>query len=290
MPTAPTSNFEKISPTAFLVTHARQYSDIPYTKDLAELVDAQTVADRFIPEGQERPIHTPILIEARYKTINRVLAQFQIRQIIELASGLLPRGAIATQNPDITFVESDLPAIVALKQKLVKQLIGDRSNLHFETIDATHQPSQFPIGANYLRDDEPVAILCEGLLVYFNFEEKARVFANVREVLQRYRGVWITSDLIAKERRKQLQQNIPAMQQMSQSISSNTGRSLDDNSFDTIEQAKQFAAEQGFRVEEHSFLEVFDELACIKNLGIDREFAKKVLASGAAFALTLDAG
>jgi len=226
------SSFEKISPTALLVTYARQFSDIPYAKEIAKLVNAQSVVEDFVPGEQQTPLHTAILIEARYKTINRVLAQFQINQILELATGLLPRGIIVTQDPNVTYIESDLPAMLTQKQELVRQLIGDRPNLHFEAIDATHQPSQFPLGANYLSEHEPIAVLCEGLLGYLNFEEKKQLFANVRELLQRYGGVWISSDFVTKERREPLLEKIPAMRQLNHSISANTGRSLYDNSFD----------------------------------------------------------
>lgn len=138
-----------------------------------------------------------------------------------------------------------------------------------------------------MRDNEPVAILCEGLLGYLTFAEKAQVFANVREVLLRYGGVWITSDFITHERRRELLKNNLAMQQLRQTISANTGRSLDNNRFETLEQVKQFASEQGFQVEEYSMLDVLSELACLERLGLAANFAKSLLASASVFALTL---
>jgi O-methyltransferase involved in polyketide biosynthesis len=280
-------SFEKISPTALLVTYARQFSDIPYAKDIAQRVNAQSVVEDFVPGAQQTPLHTAVLIESRYKSINQVLAQFQINQILELASGLLPRGMIATQDPNITYIESDLPTMLDQKRKLVQELVGDRPNLHFEVIDATHRPSQFPVGADYLSDDQPIAVLCEGLLGYLNFEEKQRLFANVRELLQRYGGVWISSDFITKERREPLFEKIPAMRQLSHTISTNTGRSLHDNSFDTMAQVQEFVTEQGFQIKEYSFLDVFDQLACLERLNIDPDFARMILASASVLALTL---
>ncbi|MDJ0899395.1 MAG: hypothetical protein QNJ55_11345 [Xenococcus sp. MO_188.B8] len=55
-----------------------------------------------------------------------------------------------SNNPSITFVESDLPGIVAQKQKLIEQLVGQCSNLHSVAIDITQNPSQFPLDVNYL--------------------------------------------------------------------------------------------------------------------------------------------
>lgn len=287
--TVPQKNdFKKISPTAFLVTYARQFSDIPYTQDIVHLVDSKTVADQFIPDTSSFPVYMAVLIEGRYKAINRVLAKFETTQIIELASGLLPRGMILSENPNLTFVESDLPEMIALKQPLVRKLIGERPNLFFEVIDVTRQPSQFPIGADYLREDRPVTILCEGLLPYLNFAEKKQVFANVREVLLRYGGVWITTDLITQELRQKVQKNHPAMQAMNESISANTGRSLEDNRFNTLAEVKQFVSEQGFKIEQHSTLEIMRELACVEKLKIDPNFVNSLLASLPVFSLTLN--
>jgi O-methyltransferase involved in polyketide biosynthesis len=102
------------------------------------------------------------------------MSQFEAVQIIELTSGVLPRGMSLSQNPDITFVESDLPKMISRKQELARQVIGERPNLRFRAIDATAQPSQFPLDANYLNPRKPIVILCEGLLGYLTFEQKVR--------------------------------------------------------------------------------------------------------------------
>lgn len=36
-----TQPFEKIAPTALMVAYARQFTDIPYSKELSELVNAK---------------------------------------------------------------------------------------------------------------------------------------------------------------------------------------------------------------------------------------------------------
>lgn len=282
------NSFDKISPTALLVTHARQFSDIPYATELAQLVDTQTVVDKYISEGEEKLFHFGPLIEARYKAVNRVIAKFEPTQIIELASGLLPRGMVMSFDPNITFVESDLPTMISLKKQIVTQLIGERSNLHFEAIDATNVPSQLPVDADYLRSDQKVIILCEGLLMYLTFPEKEQVFANIRDMLRRYGGVWITPDITTKERQLQMQEDHPAIQSFFVSISNTTGRSLFDNSFNDIEHAKRFVLEQGFYLEEYSMLEVMDELTSGEKLGVAPESIESLLAATPVFALTLN--
>lgn len=89
MTTLPVSDFDKISPTALLVAYARQFSDISYAKEIAELTNAEATVNQFVSKGQQQPIVIAALIEARYKTIEQVRAQFNTTQILELASSTL---------------------------------------------------------------------------------------------------------------------------------------------------------------------------------------------------------
>jgi hypothetical protein len=41
---------------------------------------------------------------------------------------------ILSENPEITFIESDLAVMLHQKHQLVHQMIGDRTNLHFVAI------------------------------------------------------------------------------------------------------------------------------------------------------------
>jgi O-methyltransferase involved in polyketide biosynthesis len=284
----PASNFNKISPTALFVAYTRQFSDIPYAKEVAELTNAATIVKKqFVDDGQE-PIVLAALFEARYKAIEMVRARFNGTQILELASGLLPRGMILSQNPDITFVESDLAGMIQQKQQLVQQLIGSRPNLHFLALDATDKSNPLLIQADYFHSEKPVTLLCEGLLMYLTFAEKRQLCANVREMLLAYGGVWITSDFTTKARRAwQMQQSDSAVRQVNQKIMSLTGRTFMENEFDDLDHAKQFVRAQGFRVETFSMLEVIDRLSCVSVLEIDPERIKPLLASTPVFALTL---
>ncbi|MFN6569909.1 class I SAM-dependent methyltransferase [Dendronalium sp. ChiSLP03b] len=283
------NSFDKISPTALLMTYARQFSDTPYAAELAQIVDAQTVFDQYASDGFQKLLHLSPIVEARYKAVNHVLAKFESTQIMELASGLLPRGMVMSQDPKVTYVESDLPTMIDLKKQIVTQLIGERSNLHFEAIDATNLLNNLPLHTNYLRSSEKVIVLCEGLLQYLTFSEKEQVFTNVREMLQHYGGVWITTDIVTKERQLQMQGHDLAMQNFYQTIANTTGRSILNNTFNNMEHAKEFILKQGFCIEEYSTLEVIEELTSLQRLGVTPESIKPLLATMPVFVLTLNA-
>ncbi|NES25796.1 MAG: hypothetical protein F6K41_44625, partial [Symploca sp. SIO3E6] len=166
----------------------------------------------------------------------------------------------------------------------------DRSNLHFVGIDATSQPSQLPIDVDYLDSQKPITVICEGLLLYLTFNQKQRLFANVRELLQVYGGVWITPDLITKEYLSRVRGNSPAWQKLSQTVRGMTTTSDKDTIFDNFDQVRQFVNEQGFQLQRYSMLNVLDQLTCLEPLGIHPTLAESILADSFVFALTPDIG
>lgn len=288
------SSFEKISPTSLMVAYARQFTDIPYSKELSQLVNAQTfieqldaAVEQFQGHKLDKPVETAALFEARYKGINQLMAEFPSQQVLELASGLLPRGMTFSEDSNNVFIESDLPAVIAQKQQLVKQLIGNRSNLHFENIDATSQSSQFPVNANYLDSQKPITVVCEGLLMYLTLEQKQRVFNNVRELLQVYGGVWITHDLTTKENLSHRWKVSPTWHKFEETVNKMTETSLTDTHFENFNHVQEFATEQGFKVNKYSLLDVFEQLTCLHPLEINQGKAKSILADSSVFALTL---
>ena len=273
----PEIDFSKIGPTAFTVSSARRLTDIPYAKELADLSEAQRLG------------RLPLILEARYKAINEVIARHRIKQFLELASGFLPRGLAISEDPGVTFIESDLPAMISHKRHLIGRLEVERPNLHFLGIDATARPNQFLQCEAHFKAGEPVMILCEGLMMYLTVEEKELVCVNVREVLQRYGGLWVTPDFSSTAGLKRLLQNAPELERRVQSLTNLTGRSLADNAFETLDQARQFVREQGFHLVERSMLNVADQLSCLEVLEIEIEAARKVLSTQSVFSLTLSA-
>ncbi|WP_315784799.1 hypothetical protein [Fischerella sp. JS2] len=69
MSSSSVSDFDKISPTALIVAYVRQFSDIPYTREIAQLTHAKETANQFESQGQQQPVIVAALIEARYKAI-----------------------------------------------------------------------------------------------------------------------------------------------------------------------------------------------------------------------------
>jgi hypothetical protein len=90
---------DKISPTAKLAAYFRSLSDIPFSKEIAEAVQAEQAARQMLGDKivMMAKFQAPN-IEARYKTINAGLKEIAPEVVIEFACGLLPRGLELVQD------------------------------------------------------------------------------------------------------------------------------------------------------------------------------------------------
>jgi O-methyltransferase involved in polyketide biosynthesis len=270
------SDFNKISQTAFMTTLARRFTDIPFTKELADLVSAQRVT------------YLPVILEARYKAINKISLEYGITQILEFASGFLPRGLEFSAAPEITFVESDLPDIIGQKRQIVENLGISRANLHFADIDAVARPNQFlDRTENIFKPDQPVLVSCEGLLLFLTKNEKRNVCLNVRELLERHGGVWLTPDFTSTIGMSPSKINDTGFNQTLDSLKVLVNKTLTVNAFETSEEAREFLKDLGFTVKENQLINVLDELSCVDKLNLNPELVKRQLANRSIFIISV---
>src|SRR5690349_2676149 len=118
-------SFEKVSLTAQLAAYMRQFSDIPFASDVAELLHSQDVFEALLQGHDMKPEdllwYAPVF-EVRYKSVTTAIQRSGCRQILELASGLALRGLAMSQNVHVDYIESDLASISAEKAQLIEIL------------------------------------------------------------------------------------------------------------------------------------------------------------------------
>ena len=182
--------FEKISLTAKLTAYMRQFSDIPFAKDIAQAVHAQAAFDDLLRthhlSADDLLWYAPIF-EVRYKSIAQRLRASGIEQVLELASGLSLRGLAMTEaNPALSYVETDLEALTVEKRALLAELRHrhglterpEHPSLRLGVANALELPQLLDAVAG-LRRDRPLAIVSEGLLQYLSPQELEGVAENV---------------------------------------------------------------------------------------------------------------
>jgi O-methyltransferase involved in polyketide biosynthesis len=125
----------------------------------------------------------------RHTAINRLLANANCRQVIEIAAGFSPRGSMASATSNRDYFEIDMPDVVALKNKQLnstsegaavlarenfKLLPGDITQLDF---------AEFPARSSF--------IITEGLMMYFSRAAQMQIWKRIAEFIARNGGEYV---------------------------------------------------------------------------------------------------
>ncbi len=283
-------SYEKISPTAWGVAYQRTLSDIKYAKNIFNELDTiiqptEPVQVEYI-ESVKKSKFAP-QFEARFKLINRLFEENRTNQILELASGLAPRGLLLTDKyPSLRYVELDLPTMASHKRQLLGNLYAKheaepRGNLYIESGDALSEDSVFA-AAEHFRN-EPLAVINEGLLRYLNLDQKALVAQNVHALIKKFGGVWITSDITTKKVLTYEEERMAGRER----VKKLSGIDVGENAFEDFAAAEKFFQNLGFSVEQHPFGEVINELVSPQKLELTRKEVEEMLKTAVVFVMRL---
>jgi len=251
------NDHNKISPTAKITAYWRSLSDIPYSKEIADAVRAEETArellgDRIVTMGSL----SPSIFEVRYKSINHCLRKGGINNVMELACGLSPRGLEIVSKGGI-YVGTDLPEMHAESSPIITT-IAERAglptaNLYLQSANVLNRHELESAMAHF--DGKRFAICNEGLLMYLDRDEKAKMANNVRELFLKSGGCWITTDVVFRVIRDSISNLFgpeakKAIQPAMKKISDQTGRDILANDFADKSEAMEFYEDLGFTIEE----------------------------------------
>jgi O-methyltransferase involved in polyketide biosynthesis len=245
-------DYSAISPTAKLVAHFRQCSDVPLAGEIARRIGAADAVRAMLDGGDVAPgvlKWMAPLTEARYRSVAREIRAAGVRQVVELASGFTFRGAVLA-GPRLRYVETDLPALHAQRAELRAELERDAAivaspELVFAAADASSASAIAGLG-DHLIPGAPVAVVHEGLLQYFSMAEKREVARGVGELLARFGGVWITPDFESLGDPLFARWTDPQFRVIGAFLTDSTRRHLPDAAFPSRDAVAPFFAELGF--------------------------------------------
>lgn len=261
-------DYEEISPTAIVTAYPRIFTDIPYEKEIYNWLENHcneevTLNKMLAPE-----------IEARYKLTNKLLDKYNIKQVLELASGYSSRGLIYSKK-GYNYIELDLENVSKNKKEILNCIDKDiPKSLNVISGNALRK-DDFKKIESYLKSDEEIAVINEGLLRYLTFDEKKIVAQNIYDLLSKYGGIWITCDVTLK---KFMDSQDKALPDFNKKIATITSRNNLNDRFEDINHIKDFFGNIGFElVEVHKFNDVKDELYSMNKLNIKDEKIEKTL-------------
>ncbi|HSX47108.1 MAG TPA: class I SAM-dependent methyltransferase [Patescibacteria group bacterium] len=284
------THYDNIIPTGWLTAYGRTFTDIPYAREVFQAIDdMRGEGDSAAVMAVMKDTGLAPQFEARHKLLNRLINTTGIKQVLEVAAGLSTRGMEMTEDPNVTYVETDLPAMTTDKRHIVQALeeqgtLPHRPNLFIEPGSAVTRDDMLTLGRCF-DPDKPLVVMNEGLLRYLTFEEKAAYAENVKALLQQFGGVWITSDISLPQ---VVYKEEDVMADRRKKISEVTGINVADNLFVDEAEARNYFEKFGFEVESHSFLEVLNELTSPSALNMDPEYVRAINESAVCFVMRLD--
>ena len=237
-------DFSTISPSAKSLLMLKAHTDIPYAKQLASLMQGGEIFDLNFDNKDFwfwiRVMH----FESRYWSIDQLMKQAEANNILELSSSYSLRGLDTCDNKaSIHYIDTDLPEVVSLKQKMIATLqLGKDVKGKFELLPLNAmEESTFNATVGRF-DNRPLTIINEGLLMYLNNDEKKQLCANIRAALELHDGCWITADIYIR-RSPEAAAIVP---QSKSEVAFFEQHNLEENKFESFEGAHAFFREQGF--------------------------------------------
>ena len=139
---------------------------------------------------------------ARHRAIDalltRAIERGGVRQVIEVAAGLSPRGwRFVRSHPELIYVDADLPGMTARKLRALQSIESDRERHLVRELDVLQEdgPNSLAEVAGELDEGEGLAIITEGLLPYLPTDQVMAIWRRFATTLSRFScGVYI-SDL-----------------------------------------------------------------------------------------------
>jgi O-methyltransferase involved in polyketide biosynthesis len=242
-------DYSTISPSALSLLLMKAQTAIPFAKDAAALVYGDSapsaLEDTMDGGGAVRSLKHFV---KRYRSLDLLLREVALPRILEIGAGLSFRGLELARTTSAFYVDTDLPSIAELKAELVTKLrpgplLGTLlGTLLVRPLDALDRAA---LRATIeLMPAGPLAIANEGLLIYLNAEEKARLAQNVRAVLLARGGVWLTADVYIRN-----PADYPSVFAEPRARKFLDAHRVDENKFSDWADAERFFADNGFSIQ-----------------------------------------
>jgi hypothetical protein len=248
-------DFSTISPSAKWMLLLKGYTNIPFAREVAELLE---YPNKYIPDFKKRDFTfwaSTIHLENRYWSIDQLLKGLPVKNILELSSGYTFRSLDYTRQKGVHYIDTDLPDVIATKMKFINSLEnkgfkpnGKLELLPLNVLDETNFKEiigHFPQGQ--------IAIVNEGLLTYLDKQEQKELCSIIHDILIERGGYWITADIYLKNKQPKLgfKYNDEIKEFYKQ-------HDTESNSFENFKEAEIFFKDMGFVVDKDAKIKYSD--------------------------------
>jgi O-methyltransferase involved in polyketide biosynthesis len=241
-------DYSTISPSAGQLLLLKGLTNIPFAMEAAQLMLSP---EKYEPDFTNRDVALwgrVVHFESRYWSIDQLLSDIPLKNILELSSGFSFRGLAVVEQNDIHYIDTDLDDVISVKKGMVSQLLANghtpKGELDMMPLNALDE-AQFTAAINHF-DEGEVVIVNEGLLVYLDTAEKEKLCGIIRNILKQRGGYWITADIYIK---REGDYGIRMDDKLSEFFKQHK---IEENKFDSFEAAREFFEKQGFIIDKES--------------------------------------
>ena len=255
-------DFSSISPSARWLLLMKGYTNIPFARKVAELLE---YPNKYIPDLKKRDYTlwaSAFHFESRYWSIDQLLKDLTIKNILELSSGYSFRSLEYTMQKGVHYIDTDLPDVIATKKEFVNSLTKDGFNtngkLELLPLNALDENNFHEIIGHFSQGE--VAIVNEGLLTFLDKQEKEKLCSIVHDILMERGGYWITADIYIKNKQPKL-----GFQYGEKIKEFYEQQNTEGNSFENFEEAEMFFKDMGFVIDKEAKIK-YSEMSSFKYL------------------------
>ena len=265
-------DFSTISPSAKLLLLMKGYTNIPYARQTAELLK---YPEKYTPDFDKKDFMfwaRTLHFEDRYWSIDDLLRDLNLKNILELSSGFSFRGLETSKQEGIYYIDTDLPSVTDKKKKFVTALKDEKNNfsgtLELLTLNAL-DANQFQEVVNHFPTGE-ITIVNEGLLIYLDTDEKEKLCGIIHDILKERGGYWITTDIYIKNQFEKTDLKID--KDTSDFLEQHK---IEENKFNNFDEAVEFFNRMGFDIDKEAKVDYakLSSLKYILNGNIEENFA-----------------
>jgi O-methyltransferase involved in polyketide biosynthesis len=253
-------DFSSISISARWLILMKGHTTIPFAREAAELLE---YPKEYVPDFKKKDYTfwaSTMGLERRYRSIDQLLNDLAIKNIMELSSGYSFRGLEYARQKGVHFIDTDLPDLIAVKKDFVRSLKKEDSSfegvLELLPLNVLDESSFHEITGHFPEGE--VAIVNEGLLGYLTRQEKEKLCTVIHDILLERGGYWITADICLKNKEQRL-----GLKYSDEIKEFNENQDTEGKSFESIEEAQLFFKEMGFVIDKVSDLK-YSEMSSFK--------------------------
>ncbi len=202
-------------------------------------------AERIVPllrRARPEMRHQIDYLWVRHSVYETRLEELKPGTVVEIGAGLSPRGlTFARRNPDLLYIEGDLPHMVEAKRRA---LSGTRlpPNYLLAPVDLLEPGFAAMLPAKPV-PGRPLAVITEGVTDYLDFGQKRLAFENIARLIGKHGSGRYLFEVHARE----LFGNVSGVARfLTGALGLVVGTRFDDRLFESVRAAQEFVRNCGF--------------------------------------------